>query len=322
MSIINDVHQAVRFADKIGQSKKGFREQGKFNFIHSKSQKSKATRIGKEFANFCRENYGVRKLHNANEQHYRHFLATKHETSLGHQRNIETALQQIQKGLQERAEKYNKEFKPFMTERLIPTAKRGESVSDRSYTPEVINSIKNGGVTDNTKVAIELMSNLGMRVSEATSVKVENINFERSVVSVIGKGGLYREIPLENDFKQYLGHLTENMDKHERLVKTDAKTVSDNCKVIADKQDIKNWTGTHGFRHSYARNEVDRLMSREEKQMFERCIENYAGGKNFDYGIKNHENELYNSMKSKMDAVHGNLGHGKNRFDLALRYMK
>ena len=322
LSIINDVYQCIRQIDKIAVSKKKARTQGKKHYIHSHSQKRKVMTISKEFANFCRDTYNVKKLHNVKEEHYRHFLATKHNTTLGHQRNIETALQQLQRGLQERAEKYDKEFKPFMAERIVPTAERDENIADRSYTSNEIENIKNGGVTENTKIAIELMSNLGMRVSEATSVKVENIDFERSVVSVIGKGGLYREIPLENDFKQYLGHLTENMNKHERLVKTDAKTVSDNCKVIADKQDIKNWTGTHGFRHTYARNEVDRLMSIEEKQMFERCIENYASGKQFNYGIKKHENELYNSMKSKMDSVHKNLGHGKNRFDLALRYMR
>src|SRR5690625_1697469 len=169
MSIINDVYQCVRFADKIGQSKKEFRKNDKKHFIHSHSQKKKVLQVGKEFANFCRDNYAVRKLHNVKEEHYRHFLATKHNTTLGHQRNIETALQQLQRGLQERAEKYDKEFKPFMTERLVPTAERDENIADRSYTSNEIEKIKNGGVTENTKIAIELMSNLGMRVSEATS---------------------------------------------------------------------------------------------------------------------------------------------------------
>src|SRR5690625_2172832 len=320
MSIINDVHQAIKFADKIGQSKKTFRENGKHNFIHSKSQKEKATRIGKEFANFCRENYGVRKLHNANEQHYRHFLATKIDTTNGHQRNIETALQQIQKGLQERAGKYDKEFKPFMTERLVPAIKRCEGVSDRSYTPQEIENIKKGGVTDNTKIAIEIMQNTGMRVHEAVAVKVENINFERDYVAIVGKGGLYREIPLENDFKGYLERLTENMSEHEQLVKTDKITVSDNCKKIADKVRVKNWTGTHGFRHSYARNEINEKMTTEEKELFHKCLDNYASGKQFDYAVR--DKELYNSMKDKMDQVHKQLGHGENRFDLALRYMR
>lgn len=321
MSIINDVNMSVRFADKIGQSKKGFRENGDEHFIHSHSQKTKVLQVGKEFANFCRDNYGVKKLHDVTKEHYRHFLATKHETSLGHQRNIETALQQLQKGLQERAIEYNKEPTFFMTERIVQSAERNENVADRSYTPEEIEKIKSG-VSENSKVAIELMQKTGMRVSEATSVKVENINFERGFVSVVGKGGLYREIPLESDFKGYLERLTENMYKHERLVKTTAKTVSNDCKSVADAEGVKSWSGTHGFRHSYARNEVDRLMSTEEKQMFERCIENYANGKQFDYAVRSEQRELYNSMKLKMDTVHKNLGHGKNRFDLALRYMK
>lgn len=321
LSIINDVNMSVRFADKIGQSKKGFRKNGDDHFIHSHAQKKKVLQVGKEFANFCRDNYNVKKLHDVTEEHYRHFLATKSETTLGHQRNVETALQQLQKGLQERAIEYNKEPTFFMTERIVPSAERAENVNDRSYTTEEIEKVK-AGVSENSKVAIELMKNTGMRVSEACSVEVQNIDFERSVVSVVGKGGLYREIPLKNDFRGYLERLTENMDKHERLVKTTAKTVSNDCKRVAVKQDIKNWSGTHGFRHSYARNEVERLMTQDEKQMFERCIENYADGKRFDYAVRTEQRELYDSMKEKMDEIHKNLGHGKNRFDLALRYMK
>lgn len=319
MSVKNDINQAIKYARRIGNSKKEYRENDKRHFIHSREQLKKVEQVSQEFGRFVKGTYGINKLHLVNEQHYRHFLATKSETTFGHQRNIETALQQLQKGAEQRAEKLQKEFKTFVPAERI-TSNETDEIKNRSYTPNEIEAIKNGGVTDNTKVAIELMHNTGMRVSEACSVEVQNINFERDFVSVIGKGGLYREIPLKSDFRGYLERLTENMDKHERLVGTAEKTVSANCKAIADKVGVENWTGTHGFRHTYARNEINEKMTGEEKELFHRCLDNYAEGKQFDYAVT--DKELYNSMKDKMDQVHKSLGHGENRFDLALRYMR
>nr|WP_176705029.1 hypothetical protein [Bacillus sp. B-3] len=56
-------------------------------------------------------------------------------------------------------------------------------------------------------------------------------------------------------------------------------------------------------------------MTKEEKELFEKCLARYAEGKRFDYGV--HDRKLYNSMKEKMDSVHAELGHGKNRFDFS-----
>lgn len=319
MSIINDVHQAIKHVDRIGVSKKQSRRNGDENYIHSYSQKTKVETIAKEFANFCRDNYDVKKLHEVSEEHYRHFLATKSDTTLGHQRNIETALQQLQKGLEVKAEKYNKEFKPFLSERLVKHAERGENVADRSYTKDEIEGIKEH-VTDNSRIAVELMEKIGLRVSEACAVKTSDVDFERSLLTVKGKGGRERQIPLKNDLKGKLERLSERMGENERFVKTAAKTVSENCKSVANKLQLKNWTGTHGFRHSFARAEIDELMTADEKRMFDKCLRNYADGKRFDYAVR--ERELYHSMKNKMDQVHKKLGHGKNRFDLAIRYMR
>src|SRR5699024_9267283 len=108
----------------------------------------------------------------------------------------------------------------------------------------------------------------------------------------------------------------------QHLIKNKAKTIIDDARRTAKRAGIQEWNGTHGLRHTYARNEVDRLMSIEEKRMFDRCINHYIEGKKFDYGIKDYERGIYNSMKKKMDEVHQSLGHGKNRFDLAVRYMK
>ena len=108
-------------------------------------------------------------------------------------------------------------------------------------------------------------------------------------------------------------------EEHERLVNLSAGTVMNEVKAACKQLNIKS-NGTHGFRHSYARDRVDQLMTQAEKTLFSSCMNRYVENKNFDYGI--HNREFYQSMKEKMDQVHGELGHGKDRFDLAVRYMK
>ncbi len=312
---------AIDEADKIGMSKKVAREQ-KQRFIHSYNQKDKCEKIGYEFANFCRDNYKINKLFKAKEEQYQHFLNTKKETSKGHQRNIETALRLVQSGMQQRAEKFGKETTQFCTEeRLIPTATRNENVADRSYTSQEINDIK-AHTSNNTETAVDLMSHLGLRLGETVHARKQNIDFERGIFHVVGgKGGKNRNVPISADYLQKLENITQNKEGTDQLVPTQATVISNDCKQAADKLNMQNWTGTHGFRHSYARGQINEKMTHEEKQLFDKCLSNYAENKSFNYAIRPEQKELYHAMKSKMDSVHHNLGHGANRFDLALRYM-
>jgi len=60
-------------------------------------------------------------------------------------------------------------------------------------------------------------------------------------------------------------------------------------------------------------------MTKAEKDLFKRCLDQYATGKDFDHG--HHNQRLYNSMKLKIAQIHDKIRHRENRFGLALRYM-
>jgi len=85
---------------------------------------------------------------------------------------------------------------------------------------------------------------------------------------------------------------------------------------------IWTYTGTHAFRNKVLSGKSGKDMSVEEKRLMDKCLKNYAGGREFDYAIHDNRKELYNSMTSKIDEIHKDLGHGKGRYDLALRYMR
>ena len=85
----------------------------------------------------------------------------------------------------------------------------------------------------------------------------------------------------------------------------------------------QNGRGTHGFRHAYARERMDRLASAEHRQMLNRILDNRQMGRKSDYGMVSEQDKaLYFETKGIMDQIHGELGHGKDRFELAMRYLR
>lgn len=319
-SIVYQVDTCITQVDKIGTSKREARKQGIKNTIHGKKDKNEVRKISRQFVKWARFNHDVKNMHDLTEEHYRDFLKEKSHLSLGYQRSIETNLRSLQEGLKRYSERHDIKYNDFIPEkRLIAPANRLEGVSDRSVSLKDINAIK-ANVSENVRNSIELMHNMGFRVSGSVSIKVENINFDKGIVSVIEKGGRYREVSIPQGFEKTLAGMIEGKESHERLVPIKPGTVSDAVKKASEKLNVKNYTGTHAFRHTYARNRVNELMTKNEMDLFQRCLSQYATGKDFNYGV--HDRELYNSMKSKMDQVHKEIGHGNNRFDLALRYMR
>lgn len=318
-SIVFQVDTCIQQIDKIGTSKREARKQG-IKAIHGKKTKNEIRKISRQFVKWARTEHGVKNLHDLTEEHYKSFLESKSHTSLGYQRSIETSLRMLQEGLKRYSERHGLTCNGFVPEkRLIASMSRLEGVSDRSISLSDINAIK-ANVSKNVRKAIELMHNMGFRVSGSVSIIVSDVNFEKGFVGVTEKGGRYREVPIPQGFERTLAEMIEGKESYEKLVPIKEGTVSDAVKKVSKKLGIKNYTGTHAFRHTYARNRVNELMTKEEKELFQRCLSRYAADKKFDYGV--HNKQLYNSMKNKMDQVHHELGHGKNRFDLAVRYMK
>jgi len=310
----------IREVDRIGVSKKAARKQG-MKFIHSKKVKNEVRKISMQFANYVRDNFDIKKLHNVTQEHYKAFLASKSHTTLDYRRGIETHLNLLQKGLQRRSERFGKEQVQFVPEkRLIPSRGRLEGVSDRSIkNASVIERLKEN-VSRNVSNSIDLMHRMGFRVDGVVSIKVKDVDFEKGVVGVTEKGGRHREVPIPKGFEKKLAGMIEGKETHERLVPIKKGTVSDAIKEASRKINMQDYTGTHAFRHTYCRDRVDEIMTKGEKELLQRCLSQYAAGKNFNYGV--HDQELYNSMKTKIDQIHAEVGHGKNRFDLALRYMR
>lgn len=329
-SIVREVDLCIREIDQIGKSKREARKKN-IKAIHGKRQKQHTRSDSRNFAKWVRSEYGIKHLHQLSEEHYKSYLKYLEQRgiSAGHRRNVETSLRLLQEGLNKRSERFGKEKVQFTPKkRITPSIKRGEGARNRSYTNQEIKALEKY-ISPSVRDSVALMRNLGLRVEESTLVRVEHFDLRAGKMIIpegetVTKGGRFRVVPIPEHFKSHLEKMLDGKQPHERLVNVTEKTVRNGVNVGFKKAGIEQkGRGCHGFRHTYARERVAMLMTEQEKKLFDRCLDRYLEGKRADYGIfKPEQRELYNSMKKKMDQVHGELGHGKNRFDLAVRYMK
>ena len=333
MSIKYDVKQSIRAIDKIGESKRVAKE-AKDSGIHSKKQKENTMSDAQNFARWVKEEYGVNSLGKVNEQHYRAYFdhLKDRQVTKGHMQNVETSLRLIEKGYKKLLEKEQGatiRFEGFCPEKRIIAPERLENVRNRSYSDVEVAQIRENCSPEGQK-AVDLMRGLGLRVKEAVNIRREHFNCEKGQWSLkieigkgrgITKGGRFRDVPVPASFVERIEQLTEGKQMHERLVKVTRDTVRKGVKkACARAKIVQDGRGTHGFRHAYARERFNQLATPQQKQMMVRILDNREIGRKADYGI--HDKQLFKDTKAVMDTVHEELGHGKSRWALAMRYLR
>lgn len=111
-----------------------------------------------------------------------------------------------------------------------------------------------------------LMYQLGLRVGEIYSLDLDSINFEDSIINVLGKGNKYRTLHLTNEVKQIIAewiavrskfhnnHLHQSLFISKKGNRLAIRTMEDNFKKLVARADFKvdfNIT-CHTLRHSFA----------------------------------------------------------------------
>lgn len=333
MSIVKEVSESIRAIDKIGQSKRMARQVGESG-IHSKKQKENTVSDCQNFVKWVRAEQGVKSLTGLNEQHYRMYLDYLNEKGLtkGHMQNVETSLRLLEKGFKKLSEGVQgsaSRFEGFCPSNRLVGRQNGENVQNRAYNANEVEQIR-ANCSPEVQKAVDLMRGLGLRVKESVNVRVEH--FVREVDGWwlrikqgggITKGGRFRNVPVPASFEERLEQLVQNKGQQERLVHVAQTTVRDGVHVACQKAQIKQGgRGTHGFRHAYARERFGQMATAEHRQMMLRILDNRSIGRKSDYGIHQQDKQLYGETKQIMDKVHGELGHGANRWELAMRYLR
>lgn len=330
-SIVRQVKESLQAINKIGQSKKMARDKGESG-IHSYKQEEHTMSDAQNFVKWCRSEHGVLSIADLTQDHYKVYIAHLAEkgVSRGHQRNVETSLRLLEKGFRkclEREKSHQKPFEGFCTEKRLIVMKTNEGVQNRSYSDEEVQRIREQ-CSPEVQKSVDLMRNLGLRVEESVKVRKEHFKPDNGGWKLdikngqdITKGGRYRNVPVPKEFEQRLEQLLREHAEDGRLVKIQESTVRKGLNRACEKAGVEqDGRGAHGFRHTYARERFNQMAMPEQKQMMVRILENRAIGRKADYGV--HDKQLYNATKEIMDKVHEELGHGKNRWELAMRYLK
>jgi len=99
------------------------------------------------------------------------------------------------------------------------------------------------------ELAINVLLDTGMRVSELANLKEENVSWQRSCIRLIGKGNKRRVIPMSKRVRLLLlDCFSHNNTKFPLAMRTIQKYV----KIVADKARIRKTVSPHVLRHTFA----------------------------------------------------------------------
>lgn len=117
---------------------------------------------------------------------------------------------------------------------------------------------------DRHRLAVCLMALAGLRISEVTNLKVQDIYLAREYIMVHGKGGKYRIVPLSHKLKQ---EIENYLNKYSKKLTPESKLIGGNrsswhiavCKYskkILGRSDVHCHTLRHSFATALYENEV------------------------------------------------------------------
>jgi len=111
-----------------------------------------------------------------------------------------------------------------------------------------ISDLRKGCKGFEEELAINVLLETGMRVSELANLTEDKISWQRSCISLIGKGDKRRVIPMSNITRFYLTQLFA----HEKKFPLAIRTIEKYVKVVADRARITKKVSPHVLRHTFA----------------------------------------------------------------------
>jgi integrase/recombinase XerD len=99
------------------------------------------------------------------------------------------------------------------------------------------------------EICVNVLLETGMRVSELANLREDQISWQRSCITTVGKGGRRRVIPLSSLARFYL---VECFGKGVQRFPLACRTIQKYVKVVADRARIRKKVSPHVLRHTFA----------------------------------------------------------------------
>jgi len=331
-SLKNQVQQAFKAIDGVGQSKKEARKKG-LKKVHSKKQQRENKSAANGFIEFLAQE-GIYNLRDLTPYHHHKYIEQKKNegVSIGHLRNIETALNFLQVGLNTLEERKGLELTTFYKGRLI--RKVENKYQDRSYTEEeYLTILKELKYPYN--VGWFLGYCCGLRAKELANIRKEHFMKVKKQYIIhikagagITKGGRPRMVIVDEEHTPFIDYFLKDIDDHEKVMrgKSDQDLRNHVLRIKKDKgMDYTDRRGLHGLRHSFARNRLQAIIEEEQDDesaaVYKKLKTHFRKYNNLHVNWSKEEKEIYHRLLVYADVVHAELGHGKGRSDLLKRYL-
>jgi len=327
----NQVECALKEINRIGYSKREAKINGDAGGIHSIKYYRDIQGTSIRFAEFCKREYSLRSIYQLTEEHMKGYVDSLIQKGVtkGYLINVESHLQKLQCGMQMFSDRMGKPPVHFISTRRILPAMR-EQPQNRSYTKDEIACLERE-MSSNVRSAMYMSLNLGLRSKEVSNIRVEHIvkgsdgslQVKIEQGKGITKGGRFRDIPVPKSFEPTLNSLIQGKLPYQKIIGLKEGTLRSGLDRAAKRSGILS-VGWHGFRHTYARERINSLLSErkdEGRAVIERMLENRSSGKKIDAGFRDWDKTLLNQVKDAINVVHHELGHGDNRWGLVQVYM-
>lgn len=140
-------------------------------------------------------------------------------------------------------------------EKYLPTSMSEDEVEKLLNSPDTSKRIEK-----RDKAMIEMLYATGMRISELTNLKVIDIDTQRSVVKVLGKGSKERLIPFGESALESLSHyLSDRGESNSKEVflsnrgtKLNRVSFWKRVKIYLSRENLKESISPHTLRHAFA----------------------------------------------------------------------
>jgi integrase/recombinase XerD len=95
---------------------------------------------------------------------------------------------------------------------------------------------------------VNVLLETGLRVSELANLKEDNVSWQRSCITLIGKGNKRRVVPMSSLVRFYLTQLFSRSSR----VKLAVRTIQKYVKNVAERSRITKVVSPHVLRHTFA----------------------------------------------------------------------
>jgi len=339
-SLINQSEYCLNAINQIGISKKILRDIGLETGIHSTNQMEHALSDCSGFVRWLKT-IGITDLFQLKVKHYRDYIAFKKDTrvSYGHLINIETNLRLLAKGMTKLSKSRGYKVREWIPQKRLINVNLREKPTNRMYTEDEIKLLQDN-MSKNARIASQIQLAFGLRLREVAQSRVAHIitkdgqlvwkcvKEKEALNTAIGvtKGGRPRETPCRTGYEDVVKEIIEGKNVEEFVSQIRYNSLRSAFNRAADRSGV-HFNGSHGFRHTYAREMLKNLFDErgiyyDAMVMLELIFTNVQNGKRKDAGVSKMERDLYKQVIECLDLVQKYLGHGKGRLDLCEVYLK